>query len=58
MGTAVSMGFPGYFLVVADFIMRAKKQGIVVGPAEVPRPARTLGRSRARARPRRRASRG
>ncbi|MGO3248665.1 MAG: DNA polymerase III subunit alpha [Agrococcus casei] len=28
----VSMGFPGYFLVVADFIEWAKKQGIRVGP--------------------------
>ena len=26
------MGFPGYFLVVADFIAWAKKQGIRVGP--------------------------
>lgn len=26
------MGFPGYFLVVADYIMWAKKQGIRVGP--------------------------
>ncbi|CAM5541045.1 Error-prone DNA polymerase [Streptomyces glaucescens] len=32
MDTIISMGFPGYFLVVADFIMRAKKQGIAVGP--------------------------
>ena len=28
----VSMGFPGYFLIVADFIQWAKKQGIPVGP--------------------------
>ncbi|MFJ6570799.1 DNA polymerase III subunit alpha [Streptomyces sp. NPDC091292] len=28
----IQMGFPGYFLVVADFIMWAKKQGIAVGP--------------------------
>ena len=28
----VSMGFPGYFLVVADFINWAKKNGIRVGP--------------------------
>ncbi|MDI3279542.1 DNA polymerase III subunit alpha, partial [Arthrobacter sp. AL08] len=27
-----SMGFPGYFLVVADFINWAKKNGIRVGP--------------------------
>lgn len=28
----VSMGFPGYFLIVADFIKWAKAQGIPVGP--------------------------
>ena len=28
----VSMGFPGYFLVVADFINWSKEQGIRVGP--------------------------
>lgn len=28
----VSMGFPGYFLIVADFILWAKQQGIPVGP--------------------------
>jgi len=27
-----SMGFPGYFLIVADFIKWAKQQGIPVGP--------------------------
>jgi DNA polymerase-3 subunit alpha len=27
------MGFPGYFLVVADFIQWAKNQGIAVGPS-------------------------
>ena len=27
-----SMGFPGYFLIVADFIRWAKQQGIPVGP--------------------------
>ncbi len=27
-----SMGFPGYFLIVADFIRWSKKQGIPVGP--------------------------
>ncbi|MER5491890.1 DNA polymerase III subunit alpha [Streptomyces sp. NPDC002490] len=32
MDTIISMGFPGYFLVVADFIMWAKNQGIAVGP--------------------------
>ncbi|MGE0733351.1 MAG: DNA polymerase III subunit alpha [Alphaproteobacteria bacterium] len=28
----ISMGFPGYFLIVADFIRWAKTQGIPVGP--------------------------
>ncbi len=28
----ISMGFPGYFLIVADFIKWAKEQGIPVGP--------------------------
>ncbi|MDW4911507.1 DNA polymerase III subunit alpha, partial [Streptomyces sp. ADMS] len=32
MDVIIQMGFPGYFLVVADFIMWAKKQGIAVGP--------------------------
>ena len=31
-GVIVQMGFPGYFLVVADFINWAKEQGIRVGP--------------------------
>ena len=31
-GTILSMGFPGYFLVVADFINWARSQGIRVGP--------------------------
>ncbi|MDX2377183.1 DNA polymerase III subunit alpha [Microbacterium sp. LRZ72] len=31
-GVIVQMGFPGYFLVVADFINWAKKNGIRVGP--------------------------
>jgi len=26
------MGFPGYFLIVSDFIKWAKEQGIPVGP--------------------------
>ena len=30
--TILKMGFPGYFLVVADFITWAKQQGIRVGP--------------------------
>ena len=32
MKVIVDMGFPGYFLVVADFIMWAKDNGIAVGP--------------------------
>jgi len=32
MGVILSMGFPGYFLVVADFINWAKEHGIRVGP--------------------------
>ena len=28
----INMGFPGYFLIVADFIQWAKQQGIPVGP--------------------------
>jgi DNA polymerase-3 subunit alpha len=31
-GVVTSMGFPGYFLVVGDFIRWAKQQGIRVGP--------------------------
>ena len=32
IGVIVSMGFPGYFLVVADFIDWARKNGVRVGP--------------------------
>ncbi len=32
VGVVISMGFPGYFLVVADFINWAKENGIRVGP--------------------------
>jgi len=32
IGIILQMGFPSYFLVVADFIMWAKSQGIPVGP--------------------------
>ncbi|MGP3966684.1 DNA polymerase III subunit alpha [Streptomyces sp. 6N223] len=32
MDVIVQMGFPAYFLVVADFIMWAKNNGIAVGP--------------------------
>ena len=30
--TIISMGFPGYFLIVADFIVWAKNNGVPVGP--------------------------
>ncbi|NZA28052.1 DNA polymerase III subunit alpha [Luteimonas sp. SJ-92] len=32
LGVIISMGFPGYFLIVADFINWAKRQDIPVGP--------------------------
>lgn len=32
LGVILSMGFPGYFLIVADFINWGKQQGIPVGP--------------------------
>ncbi len=32
LGIIEQMGFPGYFLIVADFIQWAKQQGIPVGP--------------------------
>ncbi|MDT5031504.1 MAG: polymerase subunit alpha [Actinoplanes sp.] len=32
LGIIIQMGFPSYFLVVADFIQWSKKQGIAVGP--------------------------
>ncbi len=32
IGTIKKMGFPGYFLIVWDFIAYARKQGIPVGP--------------------------
>ncbi|TQV64952.1 MAG: DNA polymerase III subunit alpha [Halothiobacillaceae bacterium] len=32
LGTILQMGFPGYFLIVADFIQWAKRNGIPVGP--------------------------
>ena len=32
LGVIVNMGFPGYFLIVADFIQWAKGRGIPVGP--------------------------
>ncbi len=32
LGVIAQMGFPGYFLIVADFVQWAKGQGIPVGP--------------------------
>jgi len=32
MNTIIQMGFPAYFLVVSDFIMWAKNNGVAVGP--------------------------
>ncbi len=32
LGVIIEMGFPGYFLIVADFIQWSKEQGIPVGP--------------------------
>lgn len=32
LGTIIQMGFPGYFLIVADFIAWAKSNGVPVGP--------------------------
>jgi len=32
LGVIIQMGFPGYFLIVADFIQWAKASGIPVGP--------------------------
>jgi DNA polymerase-3 subunit alpha len=32
LGVIARMGYPGYFLIVADFIQWAKRQGIPVGP--------------------------
>jgi DNA polymerase-3 subunit alpha len=32
LGVIIQMGFPGYFLIVADFIKWAKQHGIPVGP--------------------------
>ena len=32
LGIIIKMGFPGYFLIVQDFINEAKKRGIRVGP--------------------------
>ncbi len=32
LGTIIQMGFPGYFLIVSDFISWAKHNGVPVGP--------------------------
>jgi DNA polymerase-3 subunit alpha len=32
IGTVIQMGFPGYFLVVADLVAYARREGIRVGP--------------------------
>ncbi len=32
IGTIIQMGFPGYFLIVADFIIWAKQNNVPVGP--------------------------
>ncbi len=32
LGVIIGMGFPGYFLIVADFIQWAKSHGVPVGP--------------------------
>jgi len=32
LGIIIQMGFPGYFLIVSDFIIWGKEQGIPVGP--------------------------
>ncbi len=39
-GTIIKMGFPGYFLIVADFINWAKNNGVPVGPGRARAPAR------------------
>ncbi len=32
LGVIIGMGFPGYFLIVADYIMWCKRNGILTGP--------------------------
>lgn len=32
LGVIIEMGFPGYFLIVADFIQWARREGVPVGP--------------------------
>lgn len=36
----IQMGFPGYFLIVMDFIKWAKNNGVPVGPGGARAPAR------------------
>ena len=36
------MGYPGYFLIVQDFIAAARKQGVTVGPDAVRQQVRSL----------------
>jgi len=42
LGVIEKMKYPGYFLIVADFIQWAKSQGIPVGPGRARVPARSL----------------
>ena len=35
VGIILKMGFPGYFLIVMDFIQWAKNNGVPVGPVVV-----------------------
>ncbi len=32
LDTIIKMGYPGYFLIVADFIKKAREMGVIVGP--------------------------
>ena len=36
LNVIIQMGFPGYFLIVMDFIQWAKDNNVPVGPGEVP----------------------
>ena len=38
--TIIQMGFPGYFLIVQDFINWGKNNGVPVGPGRARAPAR------------------
>ena len=37
LGVMTKMGFAGYFLVVADLVSQAKREGIRVGPGQIGR---------------------